>query len=111
MKVQELILRCYAEKDGETGQWQAFCLDLCLAAQGDTFEDAKAKLEGQIADYVYDAVAGEDRDFAHQLLKRRAPWQAWVRYCYLLVLTRFGRMKRDIARLFSEIMPLTPAPR
>jgi predicted RNase H-like HicB family nuclease len=70
VKPTDLVLRCYAEKAGD--QWQAFCLDFCLAAQGDTLSEAKEKLESMIAEYVYDALAGEDRDFGPQLLSRRA---------------------------------------
>ena len=38
-ETKQLLLRCYAERVGD--QWQAFCLDLSLAAQGDTFMEVK----------------------------------------------------------------------
>ena len=66
MKANELILRCYGEKIGDT--WQAFCIDLNLAAQGDSFPEVKAKLNQQIYSYVYDALVGEDKEYADQLL-------------------------------------------
>jgi 1,4-dihydroxy-2-naphthoyl-CoA synthase len=47
MNTNDLILHCFADKSGD--QWQAFCLDLTLAAQGDTFEDARAKLDAVAA--------------------------------------------------------------
>jgi hypothetical protein len=50
-----------------------FCLDLCLAAQGDSFEEAQAKLDSMICTYVEDATVGEDRDFGADLLRRPAP--------------------------------------
>jgi hypothetical protein len=71
MKPTQLLLRCYAEKVGD--QWQAFCLDLSLAAQGDTFAEVKDKLDAMIAQYVYDALVGDDREYAHQLLTQTRP--------------------------------------
>ncbi len=68
MKINTLILRCYAKYD--EGQWIAFCLDFDLAAQADTFEQAKTKLENMIKEYVFDALVGEDKEYAEQLLTR-----------------------------------------
>jgi hypothetical protein len=50
MKPSDLIVRCYAEQVGD--QWQAFCLDLSLAAQGDTFAEVKDKLDAMVAEYL-----------------------------------------------------------
>jgi hypothetical protein len=71
-------VRGYAEKVGN--QWQAFCLDFSLAAQGDTFAEVKDKLDAMVAEYVYDALVGQDRDYAEQLLPRRAPLRHWLKY-------------------------------
>jgi hypothetical protein len=62
------------------------CLDFNLAAQGDSFEEAKSKLEAMIADYVYDALAGEDKPYAAQLLARRAPLSFWLKYYFYVFL-------------------------
>lgn len=72
------VIRCYAQRRGD--QWQAFSLELGLAAQADTLLEVKRKLEIMIGCYVHDAVAGEDRDHAYELLSRRAPWWAYVQY-------------------------------
>ena len=107
MKPIHLVLRCYAEKAGN--QWQAFCLDFCLAVQGDTLGEAKEKLESMIAEYVYDALAGEDRDFGPQLLSRRAPLRDWLKYYWYLVLYKLGVLHKEVRQLFTSLVPLEPS--
>lgn len=111
IRPEQLILRCYAER--VDGQWQAVCLDFSLAAQGDSFDEARAKLDEQIHEYVHDALAGDDRPHAAMLLTRRAPMKFWVRYAYIAVAVALsyyfrGRSSRRKAR-FEEAMPLVPA--
>jgi hypothetical protein len=105
MNPSQLILKCYAEQ--EEGVWVAVCLDFNLAAQGDSFDEVKKKLESMIEEYVYDALVGEDRAYAGQLLTRRAPLSSWVRY-YLLKIkhTIFSGTQNF---LFNETMPMRPA--
>lgn len=107
MKPNQLTLRCYAEKLSD-GQWQAFCLDLCLAAQGESFADVRKKLNDMTREYVYDALAGKDKEFAFKLLRRRAPLQYWVRFYFLLSLQKIGMVKDGMARLFCPPIPLEP---
>jgi len=104
----KLVLRCYAKK--EQGKWQAFCLDLCLAAQADTFEMAKLKLEDMIVSYVFDAVAGEDREHASYLLNRKAPPKYIAKYYAYLALQHFGMLRDGVRRAFQEAIPLAPTP-
>lgn len=106
MKPARLVLRCMAEQ--KKGQWQVLCLDLCLAAQADTFDEAKAKLEHMICDYVYDALAGEDREFAEQLLNRKAPFRDWVKYYGFAALQSLGALRDGVRKLFIENMPIQP---
>jgi hypothetical protein len=106
MKTYQLIVRCYAISD--EGQWIAFCLDFDLAAQADNFEQAKAKLENMIKDYVFDALVGEDKDYAKQLLSRKAPLLEWLKYYFYLFRYRFSHAKKGWYRQFNEPLPLTP---
>jgi len=99
-----------ARQDG--GVWVASCLDLDLAAQGDTLEDAKASLEAMISEYVFDAVAGEDRAHADQLLRRKAPLSEWAVYYFIKAFNRLRGAKDGLKRaLFTEAMPLAPCDR
>lgn len=104
MKPDDLILRCYAEQENDV--WVAVCLDFCLAAQGDSLVEVKTKLEAQIADYVYDALVGDDKEFAHQLLTRKAPLHFWARYYWLKLKTS---LFHTTGAFFDEVMPLKPA--
>lgn len=107
MKPNNLLLRCFAKKEDD--QWSAVCLDLCLAAQADSFEDARKKLEAHIIEYVHDALAGEDHEYADQLLNRKAPLSQWLEYYWYKLLIQMGQTKDSIHRLFNQTLPLVPA--
>lgn len=102
----ELLVRCYAQYN--EGQWQAFCLNFDLAAQGETFDETRAKLEAMIKDYVFDALVGEDKAFAQQFLSRKAPLLHWVKYYYYAILSWLTHAQNTAYRLFSEPLPLSP---
>lgn len=111
MKATNLVLRCYAERQGD--QWVAICLDLCLAAQADTFEEARHKLHEQVVDYVQEAL-GDDREHAHYLLNRKAPLQFWARYYLQKTLWRISRAigwspTQRARRAFRTPVPMKPA--
>lgn len=110
MRPRELVVRCYAEQTGR--QWVAVCLDFSLAAQADSFEEVKAKLEAQMREYVYDALVGEDREHAKYLLTRRSPLRFWLRYWLVVLLSKLhnggnGNDRPKQVR-FAESMPLAP---
>lgn len=107
MKAERLLLRCYAEREG--AQWQAFCLDFDLAAQGESYKDARERLEAMIVEYVYDALAGEDREYAEQLLSRRSPFHMWAKFYWFFFLSRILHIRNNLHRLFKSPIPLTPS--
>lgn len=106
IRTTDLMLRCYANKHGD--QWQAFCIDLCLAAQADSFPEVKLKLEHMMVEYVYDALAGEDREFAAQLLNRKAPMRQIITYHWIRIMHRIGRLRDELHKVFKEPIPLIP---
>lgn len=103
MKSNDLILRCYIKQ--EENSWVAVCLDLNLAAQGDNQRDAKQKLEAMIITYVHEAMT-VDREYADQLLSRKAPWTEWVKYYAFYLLSV---LRKNHPHTFNEIMPMRPA--
>jgi hypothetical protein len=103
IRPQQLVLHCYAE--AVNGQWQAFCLDFDLAAQADTFEATREKLDLMISEYGYDALAGEDREHAAALLRRRSPWWMWAKFYWRLAMKQIDPSRRT----FLEPIPLVPA--
>lgn len=89
-------VRCFAEPIGNLG-WQAFCIDLDLAAQGESFEDVREKLDSQIEHYVRDAVVGPDKQFRDQLLSRKSPLSLRLRY-YRIAANCFVAEKLNLAK-------------
>ena len=106
VKPCNLVLRCYAEN--VDNQWVACCLDFSLAAQADSQEEAIEKLKHMIADYVYDALAGEDRAYASQLLTRKAPLLEWVHYYSLYARHCCSKFSNNLATIFDETVPMVP---
>ena len=93
MKPDDLIIRCFAER--KDGVWQAFCLNFDLAVQGESFVEVKEKIGDMIADYVFDALAGEDMAYAPQLLKRSAPLFLWAKYYSTVAQCKLSKFKKD----------------
>lgn len=110
MRPDQLILRCLAERSGD--QWQAFCLDLNLAAQADSAKEVKAKLEAMVSSYLYDALVGEDREHAVDLLARKAPAEIWFKFYLLRARSKvrkfLTRKSMPVNRMFTyrKTMPL-----
>lgn len=102
MRSYPLVFRCYAETEGD--QWLAFCIDLTLAAQADTYQEARTKLHKQIASYVYDAIAGADQAHATYLLTRKAPLRYRVKYHAIAVFCRVRDAKKRMSKVFVEAL-------
>jgi len=106
MKPENLLLRCYAKKEGD--QWEAFCIDLCLATSGATLPEAKQELRLQIKEYIYDAIVGEDKDFAEQLLTRKARLSQRAIYNFYKFLQSIYRFKDDFHKSFKLPIAIRP---
>jgi hypothetical protein len=102
MKPNEILLRCYIER--KEGSWQAFCIDLCLAAQGESEAEVKRKLHEQIYSYLVDIFEGEDQPYAAQLLNRKAPFSQIAKYHSIKFLCQLKRFKDRCT--FQDTMPL-----
>lgn len=100
----QLLIRCFAEK--KQNQWQAFSLEFGLAAQADSLPEVKRKLESMIQAYVYDALVGEDRGHADELLNRAAPWFVYAKYYCILLLSHVAKAKEAVQ--FKEPVALEP---
>jgi len=89
-------LRCMAYQ--QDGVFVATCLDLSLAAQANTMQEAMDKLERQVDSFI-EEVASE-REFAKDLINRKAPLSMWVKY-WLIGLRVLFKPKRQ-ETIFSE---------
>lgn len=106
MKATELVLHGYAEQV-DARVWQAFCLDLNLAAQGETCQEAHQKLLSMVVSYLEDALLGEDQEHAAELLSRKAPLKFWLKYYWFALCFKVGRLQDSIRVLFRDPLPLT----
>jgi hypothetical protein len=104
MLTKDLILRCYAKKDGD--MWVAVCIDLCLAAQDRSLEVVKDKLEAQIADYIKEAFS--EREYTSALIQRKAPLAQQATYYAAWLLRHVHTFKDAFIRVFDCPIPMSP---
>jgi predicted RNase H-like HicB family nuclease len=71
------LLRCHAEQSGDG--WEATCLDLDIAVQGDSFEEVYSALQEAIALYL-ETVADLPEGDRRRLLNRPAPLPSRLRF-------------------------------
>lgn len=102
MSVDQLLIRCYAQRSG--GIWCAVCVDLCLAAQAETLQEAKLKLEGQIYNYLDEAL-NEDKQHAEYLLSRKAPLMDLVKYHAISTINSLHLFRERCYSVFSQPAP------
>lgn len=104
MKLSDLVLRCYAEREGD-GSWFAMCLDLNIYARGDNFDEAKLKLSKFVSKYLREAVT-KDREHIDDLVPRHAPIFFWLRYFRVWCYIKFHET-REFMR-FKMPLPMAP---
>lgn len=105
MKTLDLFIRCYAEKQGDL--WIAACIDLCLAAQAYTLDEAVKKLDDQIFDYVTEALS-EPAYAEDLLLNRKAPLSEVFKYHWIRAGLKFHIIKKTIAEACKKPIPMAP---
>ncbi|MDC4238427.1 hypothetical protein [Pasteurella multocida] len=97
MKKHRKLIRCMAYEKGNL--YIAVCLDLSLAAQADTMNEAIEKLDSQIRDFVEEV--NSDPQYASQLLNRPAPLSLWVKYYWFKFLSAKNGNKNGV-KFFEE---------
>lgn len=102
MTPDKLTVRCMAWQ--ESGLWVASCIDLTLAAQGNTLDDARATLRGQIIRHINEAVT-VDAAHSEELLSRRAPLRDQIRFVFWRALSRRPRVRRMIGAAARRVLP------
>jgi len=98
-----LLVRCVMEGYGDS--WQAFSLELGLAAQGRSQKEVHDKLVNMIKDYVLEAVT-IDREHCASLLSRRATWQVYFKYWRAVIEEKISNSRNHCT--FKNLMPLGP---
>lgn len=73
--MQKLLLHNLIEKEGNL--YSAICLELNVASQGETVEEAKKNLQEAVELYLEDVIeSGDEKDF----IPRPAPMEEWVKF-------------------------------
>jgi heterodisulfide reductase subunit A-like polyferredoxin len=106
MKPNDLVLRCYAIRRGNV--WEAYCVDLCLAAHSDSFQNVKKALHAQIHEYIYDALT-KDKEHADYFLNRKASVFEIAIFYAIGFLGTINNFKNGF-KSFRDSLPLLPAP-
>ena len=97
-----LILRCYGHRTGED-RWYGVCLDLNLAAEADSDEHLKQKLNEMITSYIETVLDTEDKESIPELLMRRAPLKDWIIYYFVKALISIRNFPNNFT--FKESVP------
>jgi hypothetical protein len=102
-----MFVRCVIERI-EDGQWQAFSLEFGLAVQANSASEARVRLDRMIYSYVSDALIGEDREHADELLSRRATTRVYLLYYRAKLRALLGRNGSSGQKAFRESLALEP---
>ncbi|MDE0045369.1 MAG: hypothetical protein OXU19_05830 [bacterium] len=87
----ERELRCYAYGDGMG--WQAICVDLDIAVQGVSFDEARFSLATAIEMYL-ETIADLPAEERTAFLSRRSPWHVRVKLSVMAFFqSLFGRQR------------------
>lgn len=102
IRPDELVLRCYGHRV-KAGKWYGVCLDLNIAAEADSSNRLKDKLNDMISGYLETVLDTEDKESVGALLTRRAPLKDWLTYYYIKLLISTRRLPNDI--IFKQFIP------
>jgi hypothetical protein len=80
--MKQKLYRCVFEEN--QGTWEAVCLDLDIAVQGQSFEETYGSLRDGIAQYV-DYVATLPESDKARLLNRKAPVSVRAKFLWLAI--------------------------
>lgn len=95
---------CFAH--GRDTDWEAICVDLDIAVQGESFEEVRALLREAIQTYIEDACQ-EPPEVRDRLLSRTAPWHVRLGLAAkVVVYTLFEKSrKREVQASFGLPCP------
>ena len=103
LRPSNLVLRCYGHRI-KGGQWYGICIDLNIAAQAETPDKLKKKLNGMILSYVDTVLDTDDKESIPELLNRSAPLYNWAVYYLFNLLISFRNFPNEFLS-FKEFIP------
>ena len=105
-KPHHFVLRCYGYKD-KRGKWYGVCLELNLAAEANSVDELRKKLNEMIGSYIDTVLDTGDKASIPDLFRRRAPLMDWL-YYGIIRLNQYIRQIPD-KMTFDEIIPFNLA--
>ena len=102
LRPSKLVLRCYGHQV-KAGKWYGVCLDLNIAAEAETSNQLKDKLNDMILGYIDTVLDTDDNGSIGALLSRRAPLKDWVVYYFFKLLISIRKLPNDI--IFKQFIP------
>lgn len=96
-------VRCFIHREEEL--FVAHCIDLSLAAQADSMEEARHKLDAMIKDhlqYVVELVREGDMASAKQMLERKSPWSIRATYGRIYLMHKVRSGVQNIGKTWRE---------
>ncbi|WP_394239846.1 hypothetical protein [Vibrio astriarenae] len=94
-----MVIRCLVKREGEL--FVAMSLEFGLAAQANSLDEAKSKLEAQVDEYLEDAYT-VDSAYRKQLLSRKGP-KSWFVIYHIVKAAHSIRGLRDRFGSFFDI--------
>ena len=102
----DTLVHCLIERKGDL--WLGYTLEFGLAAQAATETAVRCKLNEMIGSYLFDALCGEDRQHASELLNRRATLGVRIKYWLVRCLAPLFTRRSQQARTYDSGVPLGP---
>jgi hypothetical protein len=104
-----LTLRFYGYRTLR-GPWIAVCIDLNLAVERPTWEEALKAIRQQVRGYINAVVAAEDKASISYLLPRPAPWKDHLIYRVACAVGFFRQLKKRLICLNETFFLPVPLP-
>ncbi|MDZ7671194.1 MAG: DUF1902 domain-containing protein [Gammaproteobacteria bacterium] len=97
---EQSYFRCFTVRQPE-GYWEAYCIDLSLAARGDTPDAAQQAMLAQVEDYLA-YVQSLPKDEQSRFLSRKAPMEQRLQFRWVRLRTFFRRLVGSDGKRFSS---------
>lgn len=107
MSSNKVLLRCFAYYSNKDKKYYAFCVDLNLADQGNSFEDVIDKLHDNIKLYIESELEYNKINGINNFPYRIAPLNIVLQYYFI---SSLFYLKYFISRLLNNYKRLLPSP-
>ena len=105
IKPQDMVLRCIAHRTSR-GTWVAKCIDLDLATEEGSLEEAKQDLMSMVISYLSTIIDTEDPDSIPALLLRRGPWYDRLIFNILALINHRANHRHRHNVTFQQSIPM-----